>query len=93
VDPPPWPATELDRAQPSGCFGAQWLARGGATGRGVGGESISGLTRVRAAGRRLGDGGEEMVEEALSVGDTWAWREEKESGEMCGGERWSSAFI
>jgi hypothetical protein len=42
---------------------------------------------------RPGDGGEEMVAEALGAEGTWAWREEKESGEWCGGERRSSPFI
>jgi hypothetical protein len=93
VDRPPWLATELNGAQPSGRSGARWSAEGGATGRGVHGESISGLTGARVAVRRPGDGGEEMVEEALGAGGTWAWREEKESGERCGGERRSSPFI
>jgi hypothetical protein len=66
---------------------------GGTTGRGVHGESISGLTGSLAAARWPGDGGEETVEEALDAGGAWAWREEKESGERCGGERWSSPFI
>jgi hypothetical protein len=68
VDRPPWPATELDRAWPSGRSGARWPAGGGTTRRGVHGESISGLTRARAAARRSGDGGEEMAEEALDAG-------------------------
>jgi hypothetical protein len=63
------------------------------TSAGVHRESISGLTRARAAARWPGDDGEEMVEEALSASGAWAWREEKESGERCGGERRSSPFI
>jgi hypothetical protein len=39
-----------------------------ATGRGVHGESISGLTEAWAVARRPGDGGEEMVEQALGAG-------------------------
>jgi hypothetical protein len=63
------------------------------TGRGVHGESISGLTRVRAAVWQPGDGGEEMVEEALGAGSAHVRREEKERGERCGGGRWGSLFI
>jgi hypothetical protein len=48
VDQPPWPATELDGARSSGRSWARWPAGGGATGRGVHGESISGLTGARA---------------------------------------------
>jgi hypothetical protein len=48
VDRPPWSATELDGAGPSGRSGAQQPTGGGATGRGVHGESIFGLTRARA---------------------------------------------
>jgi hypothetical protein len=55
-------------------------------GRGVHGEAISGLTGVRTTARWPGNGGEDMVEEALGVGDAWARREEKESGERCSGE-------
>jgi hypothetical protein len=40
-------------------------------------ESVSGLTRVRVAVWRPGDGGEEVAVEALGVGDAWVWREEK----------------
>jgi hypothetical protein len=66
---------------------ARWLTGGGATGRGVHGESISGLTGARAAVWRLGNSGEEMEEEALGVGRAWARREEKESGERYGEDR------
>jgi hypothetical protein len=48
---------------------------------------------VRAAVWRPVDGGKELVEQALSAGGASAWREEKESGEGCGGEWWSSPFI
>jgi hypothetical protein len=61
----------LTGAQPSGRSGAQWLTEGGATGRGVHGESTSGLTGARAAVWRPIDGGEEMVEEALGLGGDW----------------------
>jgi hypothetical protein len=93
LDRPPWVATELNGAWPSSHSGARWPAGGGAIGRGVHGESISGLTGARAAMRRPSDGGEETVEEALGVGGAWARREEKESGERCGGEWQSSPFI
>jgi hypothetical protein len=86
VDRPPWLATELDGARSSGRSGVQWPTGGGAMGRGVHGEAISGLTGVRATARWPGNGGEDMVEEALGVGDAWARREEKESGERCSGE-------
>jgi hypothetical protein len=76
VDRPPWLATKLDRARLSGRSRARWLARGGATGRGVYRESISGLTKAQAIVWRPGDGGEEMAEEALSAGCAWAWREQ-----------------
>jgi hypothetical protein len=93
VDLPPWPATELDGARPHGRSRAWWLTGGGATGRGVHEESILGLTGAQAAVWRPGDGGEDMVEEVLGAGGTWAWREEKESGERCGGGRWGCPFI
>jgi hypothetical protein len=93
VDRPPRLAPELDGARPSGRSGARWPARGGATGRGVHVESISGLTGARAAVWRLGDDSEETTEEALGVGSTWAQREE-ESGERCGGgQRRFSLYI
>jgi hypothetical protein len=76
VDRPPWLATKLDGARLSGRSGARWLARGGATGRGVYGESISGLTKARATVWRPSDGGEEMAEEALGAGCAWARREQ-----------------
>jgi hypothetical protein len=82
VDRPPWLATELDGARPSGHSGTQWPAGGGTTGRGVHGESILGLIGVRAAARRPRDGSEETVEEALGAGSVWAQR-----------EQWSSPFI
>jgi hypothetical protein len=87
VDRPPWPATELDGARSCGCSGAQWLTRGGATGRGVHGECILGLTEAQATMWRPGDGGEETTEEALDAGSAWAWREDKESGKRCGEDR------
>jgi hypothetical protein len=93
VDRPPWPATELDGAWPSGRSEAWCLTGGGTTGRWVHRESILGLTGARAAVWRSGDSGEETVEEALGAGSTWARREEKESGERCDGERRSSPFI
>jgi hypothetical protein len=71
----------LARARPSGRSGARWLTGNGATEREEHGESVSGLTRVRAVAWQLGDDGEETVEEVLSVGTSWAWREEKEDGE------------
>jgi hypothetical protein len=66
---------------------------GGATGRWVHGESISGLTGAWVVARWPGDSGEETVEEVLGAGGAWARREEMESGERCGGERRSSPFI
>jgi hypothetical protein len=87
MDRPPSPATELDGARPSGRSGTRWLAGGGTAGRGVHGESISGLTGARAAVWRPGDGGKETTEEALGAGIAWEWRDEKESGERCG-EDW-----
>jgi hypothetical protein len=47
-------------------------------------ESISGLTEAQAAVWSLGNGSEEMAEEVLGPGGTWARREEKERGERCG---------
>jgi hypothetical protein len=63
------------------------------TGRRVHVESISSLTRARAAVWRPGDDGEEAAVEVLDAGSTWAWREEKESRERCHGGRQSSPFI
>jgi hypothetical protein len=61
MDRPPWPATKLNGARPSGRFGA-WLPTGGGTmGRGVRGESISGLTGAWATVWRPGNGGEETA--------------------------------
>jgi hypothetical protein len=77
----------LTRARPSGRSRAWWLTGGGAIGRGVHGESTSGLTRARAVVWRPVDGGEETAEEALDAGGAWARREDKASGERCGGER------
>jgi hypothetical protein len=88
VDRPPWPATELDGARPSGRFGAQWLAGGGATGRGVHDESISGLTGARATVWRPGNDGEETAEEVIGVGSARAWRE-GELGEL----RWRTVGL
>jgi hypothetical protein len=56
-------------------------------------ESISGLTGARVAVWRPGDGGEEMVDEALDTCGAWACREEKKSRERCGGEQRSSPYI
>jgi hypothetical protein len=42
---------------------------------------------------RSSDNGEETVEESLGVGSAWEQREEKESGERCGGGWWGSLFI
>jgi hypothetical protein len=83
----------LIRAQPRSHSRAWELIGGGATERGGHRDPGSSLTRAWAAVRRLGDGGEEMVEEALGVGSARAWREEKENGEMCGGGRRGSLFI
>jgi hypothetical protein len=87
VERSPWPAIEVNGARPNGLSGARLLTGGGATGRGVHGESISGLTRAWAAMWRLGEGGQETVEEVLGAGSAWARREEKESGERCGEDR------
>jgi hypothetical protein len=57
------------------------------------GELDGPLIEDREAVRRPGNGDEEMVEEALGAFGAWARREEKESGERCGGERRSSPFI
>jgi hypothetical protein len=72
-------------AWPSGHSVARRLAGDGTTGRGVHGESISGLTEARAAMWRTSDGGEEAAVAALGAGGAWTRREEKESGERCGG--------
>jgi hypothetical protein len=77
----------LARARPSGRFGAWWLTGDGATEREEHREFVLGLTRARAVAWRLGDGGEEMAEEVISVGTSWAQREEKEDRERCGGGR------
>jgi hypothetical protein len=45
----PWPAEGLTGAWPSGRSGARWLTGDGAMERGARGESVSGLTWVRAA--------------------------------------------
>jgi hypothetical protein len=83
----------LTGARLSGRSEALWLTGGATTGRGVHGESISGLTEAWALVWRLGDGDEETAKEALDKGDTWARREEKESGERCGGKWRSSPFV
>jgi hypothetical protein len=57
----------LAMAGQRGLTGARWLIGGGTTGRGVHGESTSGLTGARAAVWRSVDGGEEMTEEALGL--------------------------
>jgi hypothetical protein len=80
-------AKELTEAWPSGRSGARRHTDDGATERGEHEESISGLTGVRAAVWRPGDGGEEAAVVALDGGGARAWREEKESGERCGGGR------
>jgi hypothetical protein len=56
-------------------------------------EFISGLTGAWVTVWRSGDSGEEMVEEALGASGAWTWKEEKKSGERCGGERRGSPFI
>jgi hypothetical protein len=81
------PRRWLARGQPSSRSGPRWLTGGGATESGVHGESILGLTGARAAVWRSGNGDEETVEEVLSAGGAWAWREEKESGERCSEDR------
>jgi hypothetical protein len=86
-------AKGLTGAHPSNRSEARWLIGGGATERGVYGESISGLTGAWVATWRPGDGGEEVAVEALGASGAWAWREEKKSGERCGGERRASPFI
>jgi hypothetical protein len=75
-----WPRRWLTGAQPSSRSGPQRLTSGGATERGVHEESIWGLTEAQAAVWRPGDGSEDMAEDVLGAGGTWAWREEKESG-------------
>jgi hypothetical protein len=72
VDRPPWPVTELDGACSRGRSGAWWPAGGRAMGRGVHGESISGLTRVQVVVWWPGDSGEETADETLSVGSARA---------------------
>jgi hypothetical protein len=57
------------------------------------GELDGPLIEDREVVRRPGNADEEMVEEVLGAFDAWARREEKESGERCGGERRSSPFI
>jgi hypothetical protein len=65
----------------------------GTTERGLHRELDGPLTRDRVAARGPGDGGEEMLEEALGAGSAWVQREEKGSGERCGREWSSSPFI
>jgi hypothetical protein len=80
-------------AQPRGHSGARPLAGRGAVERGGHRDPGLGLIGARVAVRPPGDGGEEMAEEALSAGSARERREEKESGERCGGGRWGSLFI
>jgi hypothetical protein len=80
-------------ARPCGHSGAWALADGGAIKRGGHGDPGSGLTKARAAMKWPGNGGEENVEEALGAGSSWARREEKDSGERCGGGWRGSPFI
>jgi hypothetical protein len=68
-----------------GHSGARRLTGDGATEREEHEESISDLTGARAVAWRPGNGGEEVAVEALGAGGAWAWREEKEDGERCGG--------
>jgi hypothetical protein len=72
---------DLAGAQPNSSSRAWRLTDDGIMEREKHGESVSGLTRARGAVWRPGDGGEEVVMEALSAGDAWAWREENESRE------------
>jgi hypothetical protein len=74
----------LTGARPNGRSGARWLTGGGAMGRGVHGESTSGLTGARAAVWWPVDGGEETAEEALD-----AERREGEWGEV----RWRTTEL
>jgi hypothetical protein len=83
-----WPKG-CTRARPSGRSEARRLVGDGATQREKNGESVSGLTGAREALWQPGDGGEEVVVEALDAGDAWVWREEKEDGDRCGGGRQS----
>jgi hypothetical protein len=83
----------LAKAQPSDYSRARRPTGRGTTKRRVYGESISGLTEAWATVWRSGYSGEEMVEEALGAGGAWTWKEEKKSGERCGGERWGSPLI
>jgi hypothetical protein len=83
----------LARARPSSRSGAWQPTGGGTTERGVHGESISGLTGAPVVVWRPANGGEEMVEEALGASGAWVQREEKQSGERCGGERRASPFV
>jgi hypothetical protein len=71
---------DLARARPNGCSGARPLASDGATERVEHGVSVSGLT-----GRSRWRGDQATVVEVLSAGSTWAWRDEKEDRERCGG--------
>jgi hypothetical protein len=68
-----------------GRFRARRLIGDGTTEREENKESISGLTGVWAVVWRPGDDGEEVVVEAVGAGSTWAWREENEHVERCGG--------
>jgi hypothetical protein len=71
---------DLTRARPRGHSRSRQLVGDGATEREEHGESISDFTGAQAAAWRLGDGGEKMVEEVLSAGSAWVWREEKRRG-------------
>jgi hypothetical protein len=78
---------DLTGARPNGGSGARRLAGDGTTEGEKHDESVLGLTGARVAAWRQRNGGEEVMVEALSAGDAWAWREEKESGERCGEDR------
>jgi hypothetical protein len=66
----------LTEAWPSGRSNAWWLTGDGAMEKGARGQSVSGLTGVRAAVWQLGDnGGKEAAVAVLGAGGAWVWEE------------------
>jgi hypothetical protein len=83
----------LIKARPNDRSDARWLTGDGAMEKGARGESVLGLTEVRAAMWRLGDSGEEAAVVALGVGGAWAREEEEESERRCIRGRWGSPLL
>jgi hypothetical protein len=74
-------------ARPSSRSRPLRLTGGGATERGLHGESISGLTGAWVAAWRPSNDGGEVAVVTLGGGGAQARREERESGERCGEDR------